>query len=110
MIDQHRLEGIVREAGRMALACWPGAGHAVKQWDKTPGNPVSAADLAVDSFLKRELAALLPAAGWLSEETADRPERLAHGLCCRPHPQQVSVTQLGALSQAQVPAQAPETT
>ncbi len=65
----------------MALACWPGHGHALEVWDKKPGDPVSAADLAVDTFLKRELGALLPAAGWLSEETADHPERLARGLC-----------------------------
>ena len=39
-----------------------------------------AADLAVDSFLKRELGALLPSAGWLSEETADDPARLGKGL------------------------------
>ena len=39
------------------------------------------ADLEVDAFLKRELQALLPAAGWLSEETADHPERLGKGLC-----------------------------
>jgi myo-inositol-1(or 4)-monophosphatase len=31
-------------------------------------------------FLKRELGALLPAAGWLSEETADDPERLGKDL------------------------------
>lgn len=62
------------------MASWPGAGHKPEVWDKNPGDPVSAADLAVDAFLKRELAALLPAAGWLSEETADAPERLAGGL------------------------------
>ncbi len=68
----------------MAMASWPGAsgsgGHSLEVWEKTPGNPVSAADLAVDAFLKRELQALLPAAGWLSEETADAPERLDGGL------------------------------
>ena len=62
------------------MASWPGAGHSPQVWDKKPGDPVSAADLAVDTFLKRELAALLPAAGWLSEETADAPERLEGGL------------------------------
>lgn len=76
MIDRKRLEAIVRKAGQIALAGWPGDGHALKVWDKTPGNPVSAADLAVDEFLKSELQALLPAAGWLSEETADAPGRL----------------------------------
>jgi myo-inositol-1(or 4)-monophosphatase len=78
MIDRGRLETIVREAGRIALARWPGDGHALEVWDKQPGNPVSAADLAVDGFLKRELGALLPSAGWLSEETVDAPERLGH--------------------------------
>ena len=80
MIDRPRLEQIVREAGHMALARWPGHGHAVDSWDKRPGDPVSAADLEVDSFLRRELGGLLPAAGWLSEETADTPVRLDRGL------------------------------
>jgi myo-inositol-1(or 4)-monophosphatase len=77
MIDRLRLEEIVREAGRMALARWPGDGHAPQVWEKSPGNFVSEADLAVDAFLKRELGLLLPSAGWLSEETVDAPERLA---------------------------------
>ena len=80
MIDRARLESIVREAGRIALAGWPGDGHAPDVWDKEPGSPVSALDIAVDVFLKRELCALLPAAGWLSEETADAPDRLEHSL------------------------------
>lgn len=80
MIDRDRFEAIIREAGQMALAGSPGDGHALEVWEKTPGNPVSAVDLAVDSFLKRELKALLPAAGWLSEETADAPARLDGGL------------------------------
>jgi myo-inositol-1(or 4)-monophosphatase len=80
MIDRQRLESIVREAGRIALATWPGHGHALESWDKHGGSPVSAADFAVDAFLKRELGALLPSAGWLSEETVDAPERLDGGL------------------------------
>jgi len=80
MIDRSRLHRIVREAGAIAMVNWPGAGHAVETWEKEPGNPVCAADLAVDSFLKRELLALLPAAGWLSEETRDAPDRLDGGL------------------------------
>ena len=80
MIDSLRLEEIVREAGRMALGQWPGAGHAVESWEKVPGSPVTATDLAVDRFLKRELGALLPAAGWLSEETADEASRLGKDL------------------------------
>ena len=82
MIDRSRLEAIVREAGAIAMTSWPGAvgGHALEVWEKSPGNPVTSADLAVDSFLKVELNALLPSAGWLSEETADAPERLEGGL------------------------------
>jgi myo-inositol-1(or 4)-monophosphatase len=80
MIDRFRLEEIVREAGRIAHSRWPGAGHALHSWDKTPDNPVSEADLEVDRFLKRELLRLLPSAGWLSEETADDKIRTASGL------------------------------
>lgn len=80
MIDHARLEAIVREAGRIAHDLWPGAGHEVESWEKEPGSPVCAADLAVDAFLKRELGALLPSAGWLSEETADAPERIDRDL------------------------------
>lgn len=81
MIDRHRLEEIVRSAGQIAMRQWPGAGHTVANWEKEPGSPVCEADLEVDDFLKHELKALLPAAGWLSEESVDQPERLEKGLC-----------------------------
>jgi len=81
MLDYARLEAIVRQAGQLAMAHWPGHGHAPAMWDKSPDNPVSEADLAVDAFLKRELGALFPSAGWLSEETADHPDRLDRSLC-----------------------------
>jgi myo-inositol-1(or 4)-monophosphatase len=81
VIDRPRLEEICREAADIAMSQWPGAGHALESWEKKPGSPVCVADLEVDAFLKRELAALLPAAGWLSEETVDHPERLDKGLC-----------------------------
>lgn len=80
MIDSARLNAIITEAGRIALGRWPGAGHEVEMWEKEPGHPVCAADIEVDTFLKRELGALLPSAGWLSEETADNADRLAHDL------------------------------
>lgn len=80
MINRERLEAIVREAGRIALAGWPGDGHELHHWEKSPGNPVCSVDLEVDSFLKKELHALLPAAGWLSEETVDAPARLKDSL------------------------------
>ena len=76
MIDRLRLRSILAEAAQIALGMWPGGGHQVKTWDKSPGNPVCDADMAIDSFLKRELGGLLPAAGWLSEETIDHPARL----------------------------------
>lgn len=80
MLDRRRLESIVRDAARLALERWPGNGHSPQVWEKSPGNPVCEADLMVDRFLRRELTALLPSAGWLSEETTDAPERLAGGL------------------------------
>lgn len=80
MIDQNRLQQIVREAGRIAHSRWPGDGHHLATWEKTPGDPVSEADLEVDRFLKRELGALLPSAGWLSEETVDDESRLKNDL------------------------------
>jgi myo-inositol-1(or 4)-monophosphatase len=49
-----------------------------RRWEKEPGHPVCEVDLAVDLFLKDRLQALLPDAGWLSEETADNDARLAH--------------------------------
>ena len=58
------------------MSRWPGAGHSVETWDKGENDPVCEADLEVDAFLRRELSALLPSAGWLSEESADRAERL----------------------------------
>lgn len=80
MIDRIRLRDICVEAGQIAMGQWPGAGHAVESWAKCDASPVSAADLAVDGFLKAELGRLLPSAGWLSEETADDPARLARDL------------------------------
>ncbi|MEO1489429.1 MAG: 3'(2'),5'-bisphosphate nucleotidase CysQ [Pseudomonadota bacterium] len=80
MIDRQRLLDIVREGGRIAQSRWPGDGHALKAWDKTPGDPVSEADLEVDRFLRRELNALLPSAAWLSEESSDDKGRTKRGL------------------------------
>jgi myo-inositol-1(or 4)-monophosphatase len=73
------LEAVVaatREVGDMALARWRGEGKGVTVWDKSPDNPVSDVDLAVDARLKAVLGAIAPDAGWLSEETADNSDRL----------------------------------
>ena len=80
MIDRQRLEDICREAGAIAMRQWPGEGHALESWDKSPGSPVSVADIEVDAFLKRELGRLLPSAGWLSEETVDDVARVDRNL------------------------------
>jgi myo-inositol-1(or 4)-monophosphatase len=65
---------ITRQAGAAIMNYYQDA-FAVT--DKSPDNPLTDADLAADSLLKRQLGALLPEAGWLSEETTDNPERLA---------------------------------
>jgi len=67
------LSSIVEEAGRIAAAR---CGTDYKRWEKVPGHPVCDIDLEVDAFLKRELAALDPEAGWLSEETRDESDRI----------------------------------
>ncbi len=68
---------VAAEAGRLALGRWR---TDFRQWEKAPGNPVCEVDLAVDALVRERLAALLPEAGWLSEETADTADRLG---CCR---------------------------
>ena len=68
------LRAIVREAGALALQR---SQSGFRRWDKSPGNPVSEVDLEVDALLRTRLGALLPDAGWLSEETADNDARLA---------------------------------
>jgi len=66
--------GVAAEAAQMALARWR---TDFRRWEKAPGSPVCEVDLDVDRMLRARLSALDPEAGWLSEETADRPDRLA---------------------------------
>lgn len=68
---------IVREAGQAVMRFYR-ASFTVR--DKSPDNPVTEADIASDTLLKQRLGALLPSAGWLSEETADNPARLERRL------------------------------
>jgi myo-inositol-1(or 4)-monophosphatase len=66
-----RLEGIMREAGELAVTTSRGE---YKRWTKGRDNsPVSDANIAVNDFLRERLSALVPEAGWLSEETEDHP-------------------------------------
>ncbi len=68
------IAAIAREAGQLGMARFR---SDFALWEKTPGSPVCEVDLAIDDMLRQRLSALLPDAGWLSEETADKPDRLA---------------------------------
>lgn len=73
-----RVEEIVREAGGIALEFFHhGAPTHAEVTMKPGGSPVTEADLIIDRFLRQRLEPLAPQLGWLSEETADSPERLA---------------------------------
>ncbi len=63
----------VTESGALALQMFR---DGVRTWTKENDSPVSEADLAVDARLCERLRPLAPEAGWLSEETADAPDRL----------------------------------
>lgn len=65
---------ITGEAAALALRRF---GSDFRRWEKAPGNPVCEVDLEVDALLRARLSALLPDAGWLSEETVDNRDRLA---------------------------------
>jgi myo-inositol-1(or 4)-monophosphatase len=62
-----------REAGEIVMRSY-GMQHEVTH--KSPDQPLTQADLAADAALKRTLLANRPDYGWLSEETADNPQRL----------------------------------
>lgn len=65
------LETAMREAGELARVTSRGD---FKRWTKGDDHsPVSDGDIAVNNFLRARLMALAPAAGWLSEETEDKP-------------------------------------
>lgn len=79
-MSARNLEAVIaatREVGDMAMARWRGEGQAIDVWHKSHDNPVSDVDLAVDARLKAVLGAMVPEAGWLSEETADNADRLS---------------------------------
>jgi myo-inositol-1(or 4)-monophosphatase len=71
--DYALLTSVTREAGELAAQLFA---TTVKSWDKSPGNPVSEADIAVNDLIKRRLMGTRPDYGWLSEETADDSRRL----------------------------------
>lgn len=77
-IDLERLAGrlaeVVTAAGAIAAALFAKGG--AQKWTKADDSPVTEADLAVDRYLAEWLPPLAPGSGWLSEETADTPDRL----------------------------------
>ncbi len=75
-VSPDTIRHIVEEASIIAMAAYARAGDDLQVWDKLPGEPVSETDIAVDNFLRDRLGALVPDAGWLSEETADDTDRL----------------------------------
>ncbi|WP_019903105.1 3'(2'),5'-bisphosphate nucleotidase CysQ [Methylobacterium sp. 77] len=75
------LREAIREAASLALPFFrSGAQTTARTWSKAGGSPVTEADVAVDTFLKIRLSALLPKAAWLSEETSDDAIRLGSDL------------------------------
>jgi myo-inositol-1(or 4)-monophosphatase len=68
------LEAVVRHAGELARAT---ARRPFKRWTKGDDHsPVTDGDIVVNQFLHEQLIALLPGAGWLSEESQDHlPDR-----------------------------------
>ena len=64
---------ITKQAGCIIMQYYKSS-YGVK--NKSPDNPVTDADNDADVYLKRHLISLLPEAGWLSEETLDRQDRL----------------------------------
>ena len=76
-LDFDAVIAATQESAALAFAAWrEGAVPDAKVWDKSKNNPVSDIDHAVDALLKKRLSAILPDAGWLSEETADNADRL----------------------------------
>jgi myo-inositol-1(or 4)-monophosphatase len=68
------MERAVREAGALALSKFR---STYKSWTKDKASPVTEVDIAVDELLRARLGAYDRDYGWLSEETADDPARLA---------------------------------
>ena len=65
-----------REAGALAMSFRQ---EGTRSWDKTPGHPVTEADLAVNAMLAERLRGARPDYGWLSEETADEAGERTQG-------------------------------
>ncbi|MDB6452559.1 3'(2'),5'-bisphosphate nucleotidase CysQ [Falsirhodobacter sp. 20TX0035] len=75
MPDRDLLTTAARDAGAIALRFWK---RDPRVWEKSGDlGPVTEADLAVNAALETALRGARPDYGWLSEESADDPARLA---------------------------------
>ena len=72
--DLALIRDAAREAGTIAMRHFR---NDPDVWMKNGTSPVSAADIAVDTFLRETLIEARPDYGWLSEETVDNPARLS---------------------------------
>ena len=72
--DLDLLRAAAIEAGARAVHY---RAQGLKIQSKPGGSPVTDADVAVDSWLREHLTAARSGHGWLSEETADNPDRLS---------------------------------
>jgi myo-inositol-1(or 4)-monophosphatase len=71
--DLQLLQDAARHSGQIAMGYF---GKDPEIWKKQGGSPVTEADMAVDDYLRQTLLRARPDYGWLSEETADTPDRL----------------------------------
>jgi len=71
--DLELLRSAVVSAGILASGYFR---RPVKTWNKGDASPVTEADVTVDRFLHSALLSARPDYGWLSEESADNPDRL----------------------------------
>jgi myo-inositol-1(or 4)-monophosphatase len=73
----HAFVAAACRAGDLAMRFFrPGETTSAAVMHKLGGSPVTEADEAVNVFLEGRLRKLVPDAAWLSEESADSPERL----------------------------------
>jgi myo-inositol-1(or 4)-monophosphatase len=71
--DASMLASAALEAGATAMGYFR---RDPRVWMKPGDSPVSEADIAADRLLRARLLSARPQYGWLSEETADSPDRL----------------------------------
>jgi myo-inositol-1(or 4)-monophosphatase len=74
--DARLLFDAVREAGDLGLSLSRKSG--LRRWTKPDGSQVTEGDLAVNALLEERLKGNRPSYGWLSEESPDEPQRMAH--------------------------------